>query len=49
MKFVISHLPGMLLENIPAIANGTIESLTDHDVIDALTELESIAESTINT
>ena len=49
MKIVIPHLADILLENISAIANGTIEPLTDHDVGQALAEFKSIAESTIDT
>ena len=48
MKIVTQHLAGMLLENISAIANGTIEPLTDGEVDEALTEFKSIAESTID-
>lgn len=49
MKIIIPGLSGILLENIPAIADGTLEALTDQDVGEALTELKNIAESTTDT
>jgi len=48
MKIITQYLADILLENISAIANGTIEPLTDYDVDQALTEFKSIAESTID-
>ena len=49
MKIIIPGLSNILLENIPAIADGSIEPLTDHDVDQALTELKNITESTTDT
>ena len=49
MKIIIPGLCNILLENIPAIADGTIEPLTDQDVAEALTELKDITESTKDT
>lgn len=49
MIIVIQDLAGMLSENISAIADGTIEPLTDGGVAELLTEFISIAESSIDT
>ena len=47
MKIIIPFIADILVENIPAIVDGKIEPLTDGDVIEALDDFVSMAESSI--
>jgi len=49
MKVLIPVIADILFENIPAIADGSIESMSDHDVKQALDEFTSMAESSVDT
>ena len=49
MKVLIPFIADILYENIPAIADGSIEPMSDDDVIQALHEFTSMAASSVET
>jgi len=49
MKVLIPFIADILFENIPAIADGSIESISDDDVNQALHEFTSMAASSVET